>query len=253
MELYKQLNALVEEHMAAQPDLFMLSHKDDHYILDKDALENDSQSGDKWLFSLKSNGAGTYLNLLNCDTEDHNNVALIRTKSCYKDCIHYLLTCTGHNQGDIKQVSQDEAVILAKTTHEKPNRIPRRKDIMSQIHDQLGIGSKTAFGSLYNQDIYTKFKPKSGTTGVMKISPDNTGRHAVLTFHSSVSKGKPEIQGPFTVPVSFDVALELMNGPLYRKFVMNDDKYMRMNDATQIEYDKAIKTMGSKRTKSIDL
>ncbi|MEZ8292294.1 hypothetical protein AB6D11_00410 [Vibrio splendidus] len=252
MDLYQQLNTLVEEHMSAQPGLFMRTHKEDHYVLDKDTLENDSQSGDQWLFSLKSNGSGTYLNLLDCETEDHNNVALIRTNSCDEDCIHYLLTCTGHNQGQIKQVSQEEAVVLAKTTHEKPNRIPRRKDIMSQIHDQLGIGKKTPFGSLYSQNIHNKFKPKAGTTGVMKISPDNTGRHAVLTFHSSVYKAKPEILGPFTVPASFDVLLKLIDGPIYRQFIMDDDKYMQMNDVTQAEYDKVIKRMGSKRTQTFE-
>lgn len=114
----------------------MTNYKEDLFEIDRDIIENDSVVGDKYIWILKGNGAGTWLYRLNSKTGIEMIEYTIKNEP---DTSEYFWL---HNNGDSKSVlqhiSKSHALSLARS-QVLTNREPRRRNLGSQITHCLNI------------------------------------------------------------------------------------------------------------------
>jgi hypothetical protein len=139
-------------------DNFLRSYKDDIFVVDLGNLRNDTVAGDKWLWTLKSNGCGSYLTLCHSD-----NLSLIEG-STKPDDRHYLLSCSATNVGTVEKISHEKALDLASNIQPNPDRIPPRESVPDLLEKEgVVIRDTHAFNFL------CKIRP--GSTATLRIAP----------------------------------------------------------------------------------
>ncbi|WP_105903706.1 hypothetical protein [Vibrio gangliei] len=114
----------------------MTRFTEDLFEIDRDIIENDSVVGDKYIWILKGNGAGTWLYRLN------SKIGIEMLEYTIKNEPESSEFFWLHNNGDqksiLQHISRSHALSLAKA-QVLTNREPRRRNLGSQITHCLNI------------------------------------------------------------------------------------------------------------------
>lgn len=165
MDIYKKLKQIAEkeEKRSKGSDVhFFENNKNDLYEIDKDILKNETQKGDTYVWALKSNGCGTFLVRCAGNEESHT------LKTAGPDSKFLLLQFTDANEGNVSEISYEQALNAYKDYPEPEGRMPRRELLYKQLNDMLGIKDRNMRLELSRMG--SEFNPRNGDRSIIKIS-----------------------------------------------------------------------------------
>lgn len=139
---------------------FLEKHSEDFFEKDREVIERETFSGDKYIWAVKGCGSGTIL--------EHVSDLSAEAKICssHANSKFYLLTFTDRNQGSIDEITQSKALDIANKNRGFFENTPVRQEIIQGISRTTGIDElslqemglfKNVLSPSPNEDIYLKF------------------------------------------------------------------------------------------------
>lgn len=139
---------------------FLEKNADDFFERDREVIQHETVAGDEYIWIVKGNGSGTSL--------EHSAELCAETKICvaHEKSKFFLVTCSGTDSGDVKEVSQNEALAVANKNRGFFDHRPIRQNIIDAISDYTGIDKlslqeinlfREILSPSPNENIYLKF------------------------------------------------------------------------------------------------
>lgn len=112
---------------------FLERNQDDFFEKDREVIQNETLEGDQYIWILKGNGSGTSL--------DHSSEVCTEAKICsaHEKSKFYLISCSGMDSGEIEEISQEQALAIAKKNRGFFEHKPFRQYIVDVVSDYTGI------------------------------------------------------------------------------------------------------------------
>lgn len=158
----------------AHTDKPLFSHyKNDLYVIDKDMIENDSQSGDHYIWAIKDNGCGTYLNMTGFEQSK------ITIGTVPPDSRFYHITVYNEGRGEIEQINKEKALALIDIHKVNPHRVPRRTSLVEHL-DRLAFPGGDEGYSVSKSRILSEFNPRPGDKTALMIAARKGADNVVI-------------------------------------------------------------------------
>lgn len=142
----------------------LTSYRNDLFEIDRDTIMNEAVAGDKYLWVLKGSGCGTWL--LRLGSEFSLEMAEYIVKNEWKEAEFFWIHV---NKDDylVQHITRNHAAALAANQKPNHNRVPKRRDLFTQVLHDLGLNGHT------NKPVITpaKFRMAGGFKGRITITP----------------------------------------------------------------------------------
>ena len=234
--LFEQLKAVVEKEIKKNPK-YLSSYQSDFYEIDKDELEGESLPGNRYIFTLKGSGMGTYMRKCGFNSEIQND----SSSRTLKDK-HFVIDVVSEKQLKIQEASRELASQVLKTS-------------------RANIKSKRITLGLYLKDLVDLSPSALGEKGVVlsekgevvAICVSNAMTDAVV---SVMVKKKGKNESPNLIELQVEKSLEKFSKEIdcktsYFKFEVTSPYGGRgeITPITKKTYDKAV-SIGKNRKES---
>ncbi len=234
MNIYEQLAELAEKAATETCDTkhpLFTHYKNDLHVIDRDVLEQDSQAGMTYVWTIKSNGCGTYMTT--CVGGAGRALAEINVRDGGEGSRFYLVRCDGINSGSVKKISYNQALDALSTYTLPANYKPRRVHVTDHMKELVGERNwhSSLMASEWNYD--------DGVKTLLKLSLVPHGALRVQTLMldpGTTPKVRTYLFNPDGAAYSACEA-----GPVYKLVEMTSYGYAQMQDANERLWNKAIK------------
>lgn len=141
---------------------------------EQDVLEHDSMRGDHYIWVFDRVTRKSHI----LETGRLASEQFLKMGKRYDH--YFALSLDGVNQGDVREVSRNQAIDFVERHQQSPDRIPRRLNLVRQMDLLLFPGASAAL-ELSRSEMIRKFQPKPGDKTAIKIT---TPRDASFGFVS---------------------------------------------------------------------
>lgn len=246
MNIYKKLVDIAEKMAEQTKDnkvKYFSSYKNDLYERDEFTLMKEAEAGDTYIWSLKDNGCGTFL-------ERCNNEPNVYIQNSGFDNKFFLINCNGNGQGALKQISRDEALDAHINYPADKNKTRLMKNMYEALNEKIGLN--TTESGLEMTKMGSEFSPKKGDKTVIRVSnSDNTLKIDVVRIKTAIANEHEVLcqksnETYYVGHYSTETKEILESGPMHLLIDSEDYGFAHIKETTDVIFEFATKSISEK-------
>jgi hypothetical protein len=246
MKIYNKLVGIAEKLAVQSKDnkvKYFSRYKNDLYERDAFTLMKEAEPGDTYIWSLKDNGCGTFLERCNnepnayVENSGHNNK-------------FFLINCNGNGNGSIKEISRHEALNAYINYPAEKNKPRLIKNMYEALNEKLGLIYKEP--GLEITKLASEFSPKKGDKSVIRVTnPDKSLKLDVVRVKMALANDHEILcqksNETYYVGKYSDSTNEIFDkGPIYLMIDSEDYGFAKVTETTDVIFELAEKCIYEK-------